>query len=773
MRKSILFIVLYSFFLPVLTAEIQNNPQTLIITGSSTMPPLFFDDKNKNPAGFLVDFWKLWGEYSGYSVEFSLSDWNDSLAMVRNGEADIHAGLFYSETRNEKLDYSDEIFPLSTVMFIQRDLNINSINDLAGKKVAVVKGTFEEDYIRNSYKDIDIILFKNNEELVKSALRDNFHGFVSDYPVGMYFILKYGEINRYKVFKKLYTHQLKGAVKEGNSVLLQEINNGLALIPEEEKNLIFQKWIRREEVLPYWFVPFLIYGGLILLMVILFVHIYLLRIQVKRKTIELEKSKDSIKESAVQQQFFFQQLTHELKTPLTLIKNYLGKYILLNGIDDDLGIVENNVNRLINDVNNYLDSTKLSYSQVDFNHNQIINLSCFIIEKCIIFQETVLAKGLTFEKDIADDIYIKADPYVIDKILNNLIGNAVKYTDKGEIFISLKPLNNNESILEIRDTGIGIPKEQQNFIFDPYYQLTTKEDMFHGMGLGLYIVRTLLSSIGCKINIDSKPEKGTVFSIIFKQVENGENNSAIHTVDSPKPVVTSTIIKDVEERDIEDDKLNILIVEDNMEMLAFLQSTFKDEYNVYLAKNGRQALKKLEEISAMEVIISDIMMPVMNGSLLLEQLVKNNIYTSIPIIFLTAKSSEVDRISALSKGAIDYIYKPFNIDALKAKVNTIINSRITQSRSQSDNMQQKLMDFIGNMNYRDSIGNPVRKDLVYQQYDITEREREVVELLLSGSSTKEIADRIKRSPRTVEGHCSQIYKKMGISGRTELVGLLK
>ncbi len=466
-------------------------------------------------------------------------------------------------------------------------------------------------------------------------------------------------------------------------------------------------------------------------------------------------------------------MTHELKTPLTLIKNYLGKYKSLYTANDDLDIVENNVNRLINDVSNYLDSTKLSFSQVDFDHNHIINFSSFIQDKYTIFKETVHTKGLKFRSDIVDDIYINADPYVIDKILNNLLGNAVKYTQKGEVIISLKPLNKNDAILEIRDTGIGISEEQQNFIFNPYYQFTTSKNVFHGMGLGLYIVRTLLSSIDCKIDIDSKQGEGSAFSIIFKQTRKGDNDNIVHSIDSPKPVVTSTIIKDVEERDIENHKLNILIVEDNLEMLAFLQSAFKDKYNVYLAQNGSQALKKLKENSAIEVIISDMMMPVMNGSLFLEKIAKISLFKSIPLIFLTAKISEVDRIKALSGGAIDYIYKPFNIDALKAKVNTIIYSKIIQRKTQSDNIQQKLIEYIENMAFHDSFVNSDRKDLVYQQYNITEREKEIIELLLSGSSTKEIANILNRSPRTVEGHFANIYKKMAITGRMELANLFK
>ncbi len=290
MKKGILLITLFVCCLAVVSTEYQNDSKKLIITGSRSMPPMFFEDKNNNPAGVMVDFWTLWGEHTGYTIEFRLKDWNDSLEMVKNGEADIHAGLFYSEARDKYLDYSEDIYPLSSVLFIQKDINIKSINDLAYKKIAVIKGSFEEEFVRKNYRDINLVLFDNNEDMVKYTFRDNLHGFISGFPFGMYFVQKYGGIDRYKIFKKMYTHQLKGAVKDGNADLLQDINKGLAIIPEGDKILVYQKWLRSEEVLPCWFVPFLIIGGFVLLSVIHFVYIYLLRVQVKRKTIELEKS---------------------------------------------------------------------------------------------------------------------------------------------------------------------------------------------------------------------------------------------------------------------------------------------------------------------------------------------------------------------------------------------------------------------------------------------------------------------------------------------------
>ena len=489
--------------------------------------------------------------------------------------------------------------------------------------------------------------------------------------------------------------------------------------------------------------------------------------QVRNRTIELKRANE-------QKTTFFANIAHETKTPLTLIKNYMEKYIKTRENDKELQIVKNNIDKLLINMINYLDSTKLEQNQINFNHNIITNFSLIVMEKVILFMEIAKRKNVTLRTEIEKNICIKIDPEAADRIVNNLIDNAIKYTESnGDICVCLKS-ENNKVIFCVIDTGIGMSEEQCNSIFNPFYQLSHNKRTLQGLGMGLYIVKKISDSLGSKIFIKSEAGKGSKFTLNFDRYIPKEKEEVINDFTSSNSLLIDSIIPEVKEENITDDKDNIFVIDDNMEMLLFLKDSLKDIYNVYFAENGKQALEKIENISDVKVIISDVMMSEMDGFEFFEKIKSNDKYNTIPFIFLTAKTSEEEKINALSKGAIDYIYKPFSIEELIAKINSIIKNKKNQFNKDLVLIQQKFNSFMKNINSNtENDYNEIKKKMeyIFYQNNITSSEKEIIFLILDGLQNKEIAYELKKSIKTIEKHIYQIYRKLNVSTRVEMVNV--
>ncbi|MBN2534034.1 MAG: substrate-binding domain-containing protein [Spirochaetales bacterium] len=492
-----------------------------------------------------------------------------------------------------------------------------------------------------------------------------------------------------------------------------------------------------------------------------------LEAKIQERTIELEHAKKKLEEANEQKTQFFINLAHDTKTPLTLIQNYLDNYIKKAGMDTDLNIIKHNITLLINNMTNYLDVEKLKRGQIIYNHNQVVDLSEFIQNRIILFKETARKRNITILETIMPGIFIKADPYAFDRIINNIMDNAIKYTHRrGEILVSLKK-ENDSVIFCVKDNGTGISRERLNHIFLPYYQLSHKKAGTQGMGMGLFIAKQIATSIGADIRIESEENKGTSVSIIT-QSHTPADEEMIRNI--PYTVPVDYIIHDLEEEELSPDKDNILIVDDNVELLYFFKTSLREEYNVYLACNGKEALRKLEIIPLPDIIISDVMMDGIDGHEFLLTLKKNEDYNTIPFIFLTAKNTIDEKIRGLSEGAIDYIYKPFLLDEVIAKIKTIIQYRIKDRKKNISLLGKRLMETIENI----SVNKKSTKEYFYfnrmcAEHNITAREMDVLILLAKGLLNKEISYHLKISQRTVTTHVYNIYKKFNVQTRVELM----
>jgi|GEM_PF-1797491 len=481
-------------------------------------------------------------------------------------------------------------------------------------------------------------------------------------------------------------------------------------------------------------------------------------------------SKKVIEEEKKSKIDFFIKIAHETKTPLTLIINYLENYIKEAGNNPKLFLIKKNLDKLSRDIINFLDIEKLEKNIDIYDHNQIFNLSVFLEEKIALFNEIAQRNDIKIINNINRNIFIKADSVAIDRIINNILDNALKYNKvNGIININLYTLNN-LIYIEVSDTGIGIDNKYLDEIFLPYFQVNKKHNYSDGIGMGLSIVKKIIENINGKIDIQSEIDKGTKITIQLPEHKISDYDLIEENILPSDPIDNYPTFKNIKIKPFDKDKNTLFIVEDNKDMIYFLKLALEEQYNFYFALDGKDALEKLNNIPKPDLIISDIMMENMDGFQFLQNLSAINEYRSIPIIFLTARTTIDDKVTGLNAGAISYIYKPFAIDELKAKIKAIINKK----NSILQDMKDKIFNAIyNNKNYIHKEDHDSLITKICVDNNLSNREKKVLLLLIDGNSYKEISKELFISIHTVKSHVHKIYEKLKVKNRNELLGLIK
>lgn len=488
--------------------------------------------------------------------------------------------------------------------------------------------------------------------------------------------------------------------------------------------------------------------------------------QLRLKEMEIKNMKDLHE----QKSNIFINLVHETKTPLTLIYNYLDVDIKKRGMSDEINIVKKNLGKLTQDMLNFLDFEKLHKNQIFYDHEQICNISSILNEKIILFKEVAKKKDITINSDIEKNIYIKIDNAALDKIINNVVDNSIKYTNfGGNIHVLLRNSENNKVNLIIKDDGIGIPQNKIKSVFEPYRQISYKKRNIEGMGMGLAIVKKIIDDVRGEIEIVSTESIGTNLKIIFCKYDLKSGDNIVTDIELSKPLDNILDIN-IEEKVYNKNKNTILLVEDNIEMLLYLYNFLKDNYNVYFASNGKEALLKLRNIVMPDIIISDIMMDVMDGYEFIENLFSDEDYKNIPVIFLTALSDQNEKLKGLSKSAVDYIVKPFSIKVLLTKIKSIIEFEKKQRTKEKKILLRKLQKFIDAEILE--LDNHQMIDQNCKEYSLTNKEIETVKLILKGFEYKEISSELNISINTLKHRVTRIYSKCKVGNKIELANAI-
>ncbi len=468
---------------------------------------------------------------------------------------------------------------------------------------------------------------------------------------------------------------------------------------------------------PYWanwwaYIIYIIVGGGLLYSIFIYIiskerlksNLQVAMLEAKQKD-EITQKNDEIHNMKLK---FFTNVSHEFKTPLTLILGPLEN--LRNSIvrkpeRQQLNFVYRNAQNLLLLVNQLMDFRKLETSSIEVKA-RLTNVNIFT--RRIISAFHYLAKEQNIKlsvKNMVNDIHCWFDRDMMEKVLNNLLSNAFKFvSQEGEINVIIDQYSNNDEqikstfknyekyeegfvSIEVVDTGKGMSEEQLARVFDRFYQGDDDDNnKYYGSGIGLALTKQLVDIHKGEIIVKSKPGKGSSFNVLlplgkdhFKEKQLIEETCPSEPVYNKYQSLFETVLmEDIDEKEkelINNEKAPlILIVEDNDDLRLYIRTCLNDQYCIIEANNGLEGREKaLEEIP--DLIITDIMMPDLDGYELSSQLKNNEKTSHIPIIMLTALSSEDERIKGYEKGADEYISKPFTTSVLQARIKNIIESR--------------------------------------------------------------------------------------------------
>jgi signal transduction histidine kinase/DNA-binding response OmpR family regulator/ligand-binding sensor domain-containing protein len=453
--------------------------------------------------------------------------------------------------------------------------------------------------------------------------------------------------------------------------------------------------IRPPPWLTWW--AFLVYG-LAIIGIILWYRSYLLSRAKLTAALEVERiEKKKLKELDHLKSRFFANISHEFRTPLTLLLGPIEDKLKSGKVLDPkeyriTEIMQRNAKRLHKLINQLLDVSKLESGK---SRLQVIegNISGFTKSIAQSFLSLAESRNINYRIKIPKcSISAYFAPDILEKILANLISNAFKFTpSKGSVTFTMyarqdELANSPLSVeFEIRDTGIGIPDDQIEKIFDRFYQVSSSDSReFEGTGIGLALCKELAELHHGNISVKSAPGKGSTFTVLlpcsrdqFSEYEIGSGKATIPNVDELSHEEESMeIIGTGGEKvgPLENDTPVLMIVEDNADLRHYMSQNLKDQYQIYEAVNGKEGLKKIIEIIP-DLVITDLMMPEMDGTEMCKKMKSDERSSHIPLIMVTAKADRESRIEGLETGADDYLVKPFDADELKIRVSNMIEQQ--------------------------------------------------------------------------------------------------
>ncbi|WP_276372250.1 ATP-binding protein [Chryseolinea sp. H1M3-3] len=430
----------------------------------------------------------------------------------------------------------------------------------------------------------------------------------------------------------------------------------------------------------------LIVGSMLLVIALVIIYrLQQLRSSKSRQLLEAQQAlNNKLKETDALKSKFFANLSHEFRTPLTLIlspvEEQLRNFSLPESERKKLTVIQRNAHRLLDLVNQLLDLSKLEAGKMELSIHYR-NLSKYLHVLISSFDSLAEHKQIDFIKNISTyETPVGFDADKIEKIVSNILFNAFKFTPAGgQVIFSMHVFaEENEVVMTVADTGKGIPTEEHANVFSPFYQLKPEEENHPGTGLGLSLVHELVKLYEGTIELTSEVNKGTciVVTLPLFPMENAvefpiEEKDSQHDVRQAFEPTEASVPSTIAEIELYN---TILVVEDNTELRNFIISGFENQFAILSAVDGEEGVAlALEHIP--DVIISDVMMPRMNGLDLISRIRKDERTSHIPVVLLTAKVDDQSKLEGLKTGADEYLAKPFLMEELQVRVNNVIEQR--------------------------------------------------------------------------------------------------
>ena len=409
-----------------------------------------------------------------------------------------------------------------------------------------------------------------------------------------------------------------------------------------------------------------------------------------------EKQAEKILQHEKLKDRFFANISHEFRTPLTLILGPLQDLLDRNGEAESktvgkemLQLMCGNAHRLLDLINQLLDLSKIDAHEIELNL-QKIDLTEFISETVQAFSPLAESQEVELSCSFENStLMVEIDPQQMERAIGNLVSNAIKFTSKGGfVNVSITKQNATAGIIKVivRDNGIGIPENELPHIFDRFYQAPQSGDAYgKGTGIGLALVKEIVELHRGSIRVNSSYGKGSEFVVSLQEKlqvagtekylqpaghEGSKSGGALNSSRSP----VSEYFEDDLPATADEDAPTVLLIDDNPDILTYLRPHLSKRYHVIACESSKEALKQIRK-TGVDLVISDVMMPDPDGFELCRIIKKDKKLNHIPVILLTAQASEESRIEGLELGADDYISKPFSASELMVRAENLIELR--------------------------------------------------------------------------------------------------
>ncbi len=412
--------------------------------------------------------------------------------------------------------------------------------------------------------------------------------------------------------------------------------------------------------------------------------------ELQRQKKIIEQDAEEIKKADQLKTTFFSNVTHELKTPLTLIMAPLESMLKSGELSGKniyfLKLIRNNGFKLIRRVNELLEFSKLGLERAKINLSSL-HISSFADEVLTIFKTQAIHKGINFNGKfyLKDNDVVKIDVGKLEIIVNNLLSNAIKFTPQNGNVDLLIRLEQNQLEIKVEDSGVGISPKDMDLIFERFGQ-SDQQNYYEGAGIGLALSKELVELMGGEISVESVPDKGSTFTVQIpcssasqEEATNyiSESKGEEWTLNEPIPI------------DDDDKKHSILIVEDNKDLREYLSVILTPRYDVKTAENGKEALDFLQNSKENNVILpslilSDLMMPEMNGQALIQAIKSEESLSNIPLLVLTAVMKKPVKLDLLRIGVDDYLVKPFMEEELILRIDNLVKNHKARTNNEND-----------------------------------------------------------------------------------------
>ncbi|MGE4382034.1 MAG: transporter substrate-binding domain-containing protein [Arcobacter sp.] len=664
---------------------IKQNP-VIYLAGDPKWPPFSFYEDGKY-VGIIPDMLDLLKEVSGINFQhINTNSWEESVNLLKDEKIKILDAVTITPKMSKMVDFSSKYFS-SQIVIIGKDNNeryISSIKDIEnmGKKaLGLIEGSFITEMIKRDNPDLEIFgTFKDIPEGLKALSSGMIDYFVLDIPTFDYYSKVYSLSNFKIVGITGYNTEYRFGIDKNSPILVSIMNKILKYIPQDRKDEIYRKWIKidNEKNIDYELIWKILAVFVVIFGLIFYWNRKLQReinekekvqkeleeekIHIKALNEELEKAKEVAENIAKQKSEFLANMSHEIRTPMNSVIGFteiLDKEITNPLHKEYLSSIKKGGNSLLRIINDILDLSKIEAGKLEIK-NESLNPTNLFLEIESIFHSKIISKNITFILDIDKTIpkYIIIDGVRIRQILFNLIGNAIKFTEKGEIKLKVENVYKDnikskiDLIFSVEDSGIGIDEKNLESIFNAFEQSSNHDvAKYGGTGLGLAICAKLVQMMNGEISVSSQKNRGSVFKVILKDIlVSSMEEEIVSSKLSPSNIVF--------------EKSQILVVDDVEENRKLVQASLKDfDINLIMAQNGQEALEKLKNVNV-DLILMDLRMPVMDGYEAATIMKNDERLKNIPLIALTASVMGKDLEKVEKYGFDGYLRKPVILDDL-------------------------------------------------------------------------------------------------------------